>query len=65
MKTQTITPFGKPMKVKKGALTRQAKAKGQSISQFCNSSDKKSATTKKRCGLAKAFKTMNARKTSK
>ena len=61
-KTKTITPFGKskPIKIKKGALTRQAKAKGQTVSQFCKG--KKKGVTARRCGLAKAFKTMRNRK---
>jgi len=31
-----------------GALTRQAKAAGMTVAQFCASSRKKSATTKRR-----------------
>lgn len=59
-KTVTTSPFGKPMTMKKGALTNQAAAAGKSISSFC--AGKKTGKTAKRCGLAKAFKTMRNRK---
>lgn len=61
-KTQTISPFGpkKPITIKKGALTAQAKKAGKSISEFC--AGKKSGVTAKRCALARAFKTMRNRK---
>jgi hypothetical protein len=60
-KTKTITPFGpdKPVKIKKGALTAQAKRAGKSISEFC--AGKHSGRTAKRCGLAKAFRTIRNR----
>jgi len=32
----------------KGALTRQAKAKGMTVAQFCSSPGRKSTTTKRR-----------------
>jgi len=41
---------------KPGSLTRQAKAAGKTISQFC--SGKQTGVTAKRCALAKTLKRM-------
>lgn len=38
----------------KGALTRQASARGESVTEFCSHSHK--GKTSKRCGIAKAFR---------
>lgn len=59
------TLFGKPRSsvVKKpGALTRQAKRAGKSISGLCSTSRAKHGTLAHRCSLAKAFKTMRGQK---
>ena len=48
--------------MKKGALTKQAKAKGQSVAEFSKSTTGKSATTKKRIVLAKLFRKWAKRK---
>jgi len=43
-----------------GALTRQAKAAGKTVSAFCASlPDGASTTTKRRCALAGTLKKMN------
>ena len=39
-----------------GALTKKAKAKGQSVSEFCKSTGGKSTRTKRQCALAKTLK---------
>ena len=39
-----------------GALTKKAKAAGQTISEFCADTSGKSTRTKKQCNLAKTFK---------
>lgn len=44
-------------KIKKGALTSMAAAKGMSISEYCASGDL-SPIAKKRCALAKTFAKM-------
>ena len=49
---------------KPGSLTRQAKAKGMSISKFCAQGGL-SGTTKKRCALAKTLKGMSKKKKKK
>ena len=48
-------------KIKKGALTKKAKAKGMSISEYCAQSNL-SAKSKKQCNLAKTFKKMSKKK---
>jgi hypothetical protein len=43
-----------------GALTRQAKAAGKTVSEFCSSLPAgASSTTKRRCALAGTLKKMN------
>lgn len=48
-----------------GSLTRKAKAKGQTVSQFCASSGKKSTQTKRQCNLAKTLNKVRPKKKSK
>jgi hypothetical protein len=43
----------------KGALTRKAKAKGMTVSQYCTGPGKQGSTrTKRQCNLAKTLKKM-------
>ena len=43
-----------------GALTAKAKAKGQTVSQFCaDAGPRASTSTKRQCNLAKTLKGMN------
>lgn len=51
---------------KRGSLTRMAKAKGVSISQFCSQSKSKLSTVaQQRCNLAKTLKKMPRRSKGK
>jgi hypothetical protein len=63
------TLFGKPREqvIKHpGALTKKAKAAGESVSQMISNPPKNASTlTKKQIALAKAFKTMRAMKKNK
>lgn len=45
-----------------GALRKKAKAKGQTVSQFCSSTKNKSTRTKRQCGLAKTLGKMRKKK---
>jgi hypothetical protein len=63
------TLFGKPREevIKHpGALTKTAKAAGESVSEFINEKHSgASARTKKRIALAKAFRTMRSKRAAK
>ena len=46
-----------------GALTRKAKARGMSVSQFCAGPGKRGSTrTKRQCALARTLKKMRRKK---
>lgn len=48
-----------------GSLTRKAKAKGQTVSEYCSSSGKKSTQTKRQCNLAKTLNKVRPKKSKK
>lgn len=50
-----------PKNLKKGALTNAAKRAGMSITEYCSQGGL-SATTKRRCALAKTFRKMGKKK---
>lgn len=50
--------------MKKGALTKKAKARGMSISEYCSQSSL-GAKSKKQCALAKTLKGMSKKRGKK
>jgi len=54
LRSTTEAKWMQKLKLKKGALTKQAQSAGETVSQFC--AGKHTGTTAKRCSLAKTFK---------
>jgi hypothetical protein len=45
-----------------GALTKKAKAAGQTVAQFCSSTSGKDTTTKRQCNLASTLRGMSKKR---